>query len=127
MRLLEKRLISSPEISGLPARFTMGETISSDRLRSIVLRGRKDALVLFSGEWCPDCRRFEPTWDEWTKGRAGPIYAVEVERDGPEWDAWDLDEIPTVAVYADGVELARVHGEVSAADLDLLWSKLSRG
>jgi len=59
--------------------------VHSEKLRSIVEQDGKAALVLFYGNWCSDCRAFKPTWDRWNKGRAGPIYAVEILRGGKEW------------------------------------------
>jgi thioredoxin-like negative regulator of GroEL len=102
------------------------DKIDSKGLAKKVRTDRESALVLFSGEWCKDCRAFKPVWDAWTEGRAGPIYTVEVGRAGREWKEWSLDEIPTVAAYSGGSEVGRAHGAITRDDLESLWKgKLS--
>ena len=102
----------------------MAIAVSSEELNRIIFDERKAALVLFSGNWCPDCADFKPTWLAWSKNKEGPIYILEVPRGGAEWDDWSIDEIPTVASYSRGEERGRVHGTISARDLDELWKKL---
>ncbi len=99
----------------------MTSKIDSRELAKRVRTDREPALVLFSGEWCKDCRAFKPKWDEWTAVRAGPIYTVEVGRAGREWKEWSLDEIPTVAAFSGGSEAGRVHGVITKEDLESLW------
>ena len=100
--------------------------VHSEKLRSIVEEDGKSALVLFYGNWCGDCGAFKPTWDLWNKSKIGPIYAVEVLRGGKEWKEWGIDEIPTVAIYSDGIEKGRVCGIISEPDLNRLWNKIRR-
>ena len=88
---------------------------------------RKDALVLFFGNWCIDCRESKPAWEAWTDSKAGPIFMVEIMRGDPEWRDWSIDEIPTVAAFVGGVEVGRVHGTISPEALDRLWRLVSRG
>ncbi len=52
---------------------------------------------------------------------------LEVPRGGQEWKDWDLDEIPTVAAYKNGREVARVHGTITTAELEGLSRGLSEG
>ena len=100
--------------------------ISSAKLAGVVRSRRMPAVVLFPGAWCPDCKRFDPTWNMWTSSRSGPMYAVDVPRGGSEWDDWSLVEIPTAAVFIDGREAGQFHGTISSDDLDSLWAKLKR-
>ncbi len=103
----------------------MHVSISSADLARLVIADKKTAVVLFSGEWCPDCREFKPRWEGWS-GKQKGVYAVEVPRGGREWKEWRLDEIPTVAAFADGREVGRVHGIITTDDLKSLSSRLGR-
>ncbi len=95
----------------------MAKLVTSSDLDIIVRKERRPAVVLFFGKWCGDCREFEPTWNRWVKDRRGTLLMVEVLRGGPEWKDWNLDEIPTVASFADGTEVGRVAGSISEDDL----------
>jgi len=99
--------------------------VVSSELSRIVKTEKKPALVLFYGDWCIDCRNFKPTWDKWCEGKPGSILMIEVQRGGPEWEHWNLDEIPTVAAFAKGCEIDRVNGSISASDLAALLDKFS--
>lgn len=98
----------------------MDERLTSEQLNKKVTVERKPAIVLFTGIWCGDCMEFAPTWRKWSAGKSASIYRVEVERGGPEWNDWELDEIPTVAVYSDGAEKGRAEGVILEEDLDAL-------
>lgn len=104
----------------------MTEEIGFERLKGLVAKEGQRALVLFSGIWCGDCKAFKPTWDVWTSTRDGPIFKVEIRRGGKEWREWAIDEIPTVALFIDGLEKTRVHGTISERDLDHIWSLLKK-
>jgi thioredoxin-like negative regulator of GroEL len=94
--------------------------ITSAELDKIVRKEKQPAIILFFGNWCIDCRNFKPIWEVWIGLRKETILMAEVLRGGPEWKDWTLDEIPTVAVFAEGVELARVAGAISLDELDTL-------
>lgn len=105
---------------------TIVRKINSRDLDVKIREKREKALVLFYGNWCQDCREFKPLWEDWTKGKTGPIFAVEIVRGGPEWEEWSIEEIPTVAAYSKGFEMGRADGVISENDLDSLWKdKLS--
>ncbi|MCU0860662.1 MAG: thioredoxin family protein [Thermoplasmata archaeon] len=94
--------------------------VDSGTLDQEVIAGGKDALVLFHGDWCSDCRAFRPTWDRWARKLKGAVYELEVGKASPEWSEWDLKEIPTVALFIRGAEEDRAEGTISAGDLDRL-------
>lgn len=103
----------------------MVKRITSAELRKH-LKGSEAALVLFQGDWCPDCRAFRPAWEVWCRDREGPIFSIEVLRGASEWKDWDLDEIPTVAAYCRGSERDRAHGTITEKDLERLWRHVHR-
>ena len=96
----------------------MSLLLTSDSLKKLVTDDKKPAIVLFTGDWCPDCRAFGPTWDSWVKRHRDLASQVNVHRDGDEWDYWKLDEIPTVSAFSEGREIDRVHGNISESDVD---------
>jgi thioredoxin-like negative regulator of GroEL len=100
--------------------------IASESLAKLVHVDREPALVLFSGEWCGDCATFAPLWKSWASGRAEPIYTVEVLRGAPEWNDWEIDEIPTVVAYSDGAEKGRCAGVILEEDLDGLLRHVTK-
>lgn len=104
----------------------MVNRIASVSLERLVHIDREPALVLFTGEWCGDCAAFAPLWKRWTSGRTEPIYTVEVMRGAPEWNDWEIDEIPTVVAYSDGEERGRSAGAILEKDLDGLLQQVTR-
>jgi len=98
----------------------MEERLTSEQLNRKVIIEREPAIVLFTGIWCGDCMAFASLWNKWTAGKPGLVYRVEVEKGGSEWNDWELDEIPTVAVYSEGTEKGRAHGMILEKDLDAL-------
>lgn len=101
---------------------TMAEAklVTSAELDDIVRKDKQTVITLFFGNWCIDCRNFKPIWEKWVGRRREQILMVEVLRGGPEWKDWDLDEIPTVAIFSGGLESARVAGTISSDDLEAL-------
>lgn len=96
----------------------MRKPVTSSELRGVILQ-RKRLLALFSGKWCPDCTGFEPTWRAWIGAHEIiPAYRVEIDKDGDEWDEWDLDEVPTVILFSDRIEQSRLSGTIGSARLD---------
>ena len=93
--------------------------ISSEQLRKLV-NERKPAVVLFSGEWCGDCVAFKPLWTHWIKRHPGNVYQLELANRDATWDAWEIDEIPTVVAFIGGVEKGRAQGIILEKDLDSL-------
>ena len=98
----------------------MARRVTSSELDTIVRKKRQPATILFFGDWCVDCRLFRPVWESWSKRQKDTILMVEVLRGGPEWEEWQIEEIPTVARFDQGEEKARVAGMISKDDLDQL-------
>jgi thiol-disulfide isomerase/thioredoxin len=97
--------------------------ITSADLDQIVRKDKRTAIALFFGNWCVDCRNFKPVWEEWVGRCKERVLMVEVLRGGQEWKDWALVEIPTVAVFCEGIESARVAGTISLEDLDALGKR----
>lgn len=95
--------------------------VTSGQLKDIVLGRKKTAMVLFTGSWCVDCMAFKPIWEKWNEARKGSVLQLDIERGDPAWTEWNIREIPTVAVFVDGVETAKASDRISSDDLDRLW------
>ena len=68
-------------------------------------------LVLFTASWCPFCVRFDPVWQELAPGFGGPTLVAPLEEDAdPRWDEFRIEVVPTVAVFRNGVPVARLDG-----------------
>ncbi len=52
---------------------------------------------------------------------------MEIPRDGVEWKDWRLEEIPTVAAFNDGRELARANGAITQSDVERLLKLVVKG
>jgi thiol-disulfide isomerase/thioredoxin len=67
-------------------------------------------MVEFYANWCPDCKRIEPYFDEWENKYQPDFTMVRANRD----ELPDLGEklevlgIPTFIAYEDGKEVARL-------------------
>jgi thioredoxin-like negative regulator of GroEL len=99
------------------------EIIDPQALKKLVMSEKGSAVVLFTGEWCPDCKAFKHTWQAWARSKDGPVFQVDVARGSQLWAEWKLDEIPTVALFVAGSEKGRVHGVIADADLQRLWEE----
>lgn len=78
------------------------------------LRGLGRAVVLFTADWCPHCRRFEPLFAQ-AAARHGPglpFAAADISDDeaDPRWDAYAIGVVPTVLLFEDGAVKARLDG-----------------
>jgi|SRR5579875_2353163 len=86
----------------------MEQITSNDRYREVTQNGR--VMVEFYANWCPDCRRIEPYFDEWEAKYKDSFSMVRVNRD----ELPDLGEelqilgIPTFIAYDNGKEVKRL-------------------
>ena len=99
----------------------MATNVDSDQLKGIVFTERRPVMVLFTGPWCVDCMAFKPTWEMWCSTWNKPVHVMEIKRGDSAWTEWNIREIPTVAVYVDGVEIDKASDKISSEDLDRLW------
>ncbi|MGI0020275.1 MAG: thioredoxin family protein [Nitrososphaera sp.] len=86
--------------------------LALQELESVLASGEK-ALVMFTADWCPFCRRFESIFD----GAKSPYvhYAVKVNEDeSPLWDRFDIKAVPTLAAFRNGQMVARRESRLGA-------------
>ncbi|GMA62437.1 thioredoxin family protein [Alicyclobacillus fastidiosus] len=86
----------------------MKQIKSNEEYAASTERGR--VMVEFYANWCPDCKRIEPYFDEWEEKYASDFSMVRANRD----ELPDLGEkleilgIPTFIAYENGQEVARL-------------------
>ena len=85
-------------------------------------------LACFTTDWCPYCVRFRKPFRS-HRGRAG-VGMVEVDlsdEDDPLWEEMRIDVVPTIVLFRDGKEVARVNGTLGkglkSEDVDSLLAK----
>jgi len=103
----------------------MAKIVDANELGKIIHSDKSDAIVLFTGSWCVDCTAFRPIWERWVEARQGPIYVLEIKRGDSAWQDWNLREIPTVAVFKDGKEVASSSDQIQHDDLERLWRMIA--
>lgn len=76
-----------------------------------VVEAKEPVLVLFTADWCPFCRRFDPVFDALAAGFRGRVVRAHLEdEENPMWEEHHVDVVPTVEVFRDGRSVARHDG-----------------
>lgn len=90
------------------------ETDEASFDRDVLARPGRIA-ALFWADWCPYARRFRPHFEAADLRMDKAV--VDVGDEGPLWDRYRIPVVPTVLVFADGREVARLDG-ISGRGLD---------
>ena len=85
----------------------MFHTEKSSELQKHIAKGKH--LVLFYASWCPDCVRFMPTFDSLPSKTKLPFAKAQTDEDENSiWDDYKIERVPTVVLFENGKEKARV-------------------
>lgn len=77
-------------------------------------------LLDFYQASCAPCRALEPRLEAFVRRHAGElrVLQVDVDEDMPTAQAFGLQSLPTLIVFGDGDEKARLDGAIRDDDLD---------
>jgi thioredoxin 2 len=85
-------------------------------------------LVDFYADWCGPCKVMAPAVDQLANKHAGEVLVGKLNTDLSQATArrFDIRGIPTVIVFRDGAEVARVSGAMPFAQLEQLLASARR-
>ena len=62
---------------------------------------RGNSLVIFSADWCPYCVSFFNNWNEY--GEIDSAFIADItDADSELWDSFDVNVVPTMAIFKEG-------------------------
>jgi thioredoxin 1 len=91
---------------------SQAQTVSDQQWDSEVLQSDTPVLVDFWAEWCGPCRMVGPVVEEIAGEKAGALKVLKLNvDDNPDTTRkYGVMSIPTLLVFADGVEKKRIVG-----------------
>ena len=67
--------------------------------------------VLFAASWCPFCAMFRPSFESALRKRGIEYDIVDLsDLENPLWESFEIDVVPTVILFNDGVPVMRRDG-----------------
>ena len=105
----------------------MEEGHSRPKTFSELIKSEKPILVDFSAEWCGPCKMMKPILDD-LKSRVGDkatIIKIDVDRNPLVASAYNIQGVPTLAVFKNGQMLWRQSGVIMADKLEMILNQFS--
>ena len=86
--------------------------INQDNFDLDVLQNHKGkTVVIFSADWCPYCVSFFNNWSEY--GRVEDVCIADItDVESELWDSFDIEVVPTMAVFENGILVKRWDGQL---------------
>jgi thioredoxin 1 len=105
----------------------MEDTQSKPKTFSELIKSEKPILVDFSAEWCGPCKMMKPILED-LKSRMGDkatIIKIDVDRNPVVASAYNIQGVPTLAVFKNGALLWRQSGVMMADKLEAVINQFS--
>lgn len=98
---------------------TAGSIESAADFDGVVRASRTPVLIDFWASWCAPCRALAPELERLAQQRAGRLLVAKVDTEAlPDVAArFGIRSIPTLVLFRDGTEAARVSGAMPAAEI----------
>ena len=86
--------------------------VNQDNFDSDILLSHKGkTVVIFSADWCPYCVSFFNNWSEY--GRVEDVCIADItDVESELWDSFDIEVVPTMAVFENGILVKRWDGQL---------------
>ncbi len=83
------------------------DNFESDKLVGHIGR----SVVIFSADWCPYCISFFNNWNEYSK--ISKVFIADItDVESDLWDVFNIDVVPTMAVFENGSLAKRWDGQL---------------
>lgn len=80
----------------------MVSPIMTEEFQEKVLEAKGPVLVDFFATWCGPCKMMAPVLDEVSQEVTVPVYKVDVDRETPLAQRYNVMSVPTLIVFKDG-------------------------
>lgn len=96
------------------------ETLTGNALTENAFEVPGPVALDFYQSTCPPCRALEPRLDRVAEQYAGrlPVYRVDIDRDLPVAENFQVRSLPTVLILRNGKEIYRLDGLILEQDLE---------